>query len=308
MSIERIGVVGAGTMGHGLAQVFAAGGYSVHLTDVDPGRLDLAVAQIRANLEVLAEAGAIADGEIAPILERIQTGTAIEESPGDADLAIEAVPEDPGIKREVFQRLDRRCPAPTILLSNTSCLNVFEIAPEVRPERFCIAHWYAPPYILPLVDVVRGPGTSTETIDTVVDLLRGLGKKPVVLERFFPGYLANRLQVALSHEVSYLLDNGYATAEQVDEAATASLAPRMMALGLVKRMDYGGLDVCLAIQKNMVGEIGHDPEFREMRERIDRGHLGVKTGKGFYDYADRTTTELTRERDLALLKILGSIS
>ena len=290
-------------MGHGIAQVFACGGYCVRLVDIDASALSKSLVQIRSNLQVMAEADTLSSADIGNILGRIETSTSIEQSASDADLAIEAVPEDDAVKREVFDRLDLVCPAHTILLSNTSSLDVFKVVCVSRPQRFCIAHWYAPPYIIPLVDVVKGPRTAHETVVLVVELLTSLGKKPVVLKQFVPGYLVNRLQVALNREVNFLLDNGLATPEQLDEAVKAALAPRMMVLGLVQRVDFTGLDVSLTIQKRLLGQLSAAPSFDTLQSLVDRGHLGVKTSKGFYDYRGRTVEQVLRERDLALLKI-----
>ncbi len=301
--IKKTLVVGAGTMGHGLAQVFASGGCAVRLVDVRKSILEGAFGQIRSNLEMMVDAEVLASEEIDPILERIETSTDLEASAGDVDLAIEAVPEDVDIKRDLFNRLDEVCPADTILLSNTSSLNVFEIVRVSHPERFCIAHWYAPPYIIPLVDVVKGPETSDETVDRVTRLLTRLGKKPVVLEEFIQCYLVNRLQIAIGREVHALLDNGLATPEQLDEAVKASLAPRMAVVGVVQRHDFTGLDVSLAIQKEMADKLSGVPTYKTMQRLVDEGHMGVKNGKGFYDYSGKTPQEVLKARDLALLKI-----
>ena len=300
---DRMLVVGAGTMGHGLAQVFASGGYDVQLVDVSASILGRALRQIRSNLEMMAEAEALDRTEIDPILERIGTSTDLEASARDVDLALEAVPEDPEVKRDLFVRLAEACPADTILLSNTSSLNLFEIVRIRNPERFCIAHWYAPPYIIPLVDVVKGPETSDDTADRVARLLTRLGKKPVVLDRFIQGYLVNRLQVAIGREVNDLLDRGLATPEQLDEAVKASLAPRMVVVGVAQRYDFTGLDVSLAIQKEMAKRLSAMPAYSTMQRLVDAGHMGVKTGKGFYDYDGKTPRQILKARDLALLKI-----
>jgi 3-hydroxybutyryl-CoA dehydrogenase len=302
--IQEILVVGAGTMGHGIAQAFACGGYSVCLLDIDACALNGALVQIRSNLQVMAEADVLPSGDIDNILDRIRTSKDVELSAADVNVAIEAVPEDGEIKRRVFEHLDQVCPLNTVLLSNTSGLDIFKMVRVRHPERFCIAHWYAPPYILPLVEVVKGPQTSRETIDLVVALLTSVGKTPIVLDKFVPGYIVTRLQVALNRHVNFLLDNGVVTPQQLDEAVKASLAPRMMVLGLVQRVDFTGLDVSLAIQKEMIDQLSPAPSFAMLQSLVDQGHLGVKTGKGFFDYRDRTIEQVLRERDLALIEIL----
>lgn len=305
--IRKVLVVGAGTMGHGIAQVFARSGYSVCLIDRHTSILERARKQIRSNLDTMVEAGVLSAADIDSILERIQTSTVLEQSADGVDLVIESVPEKAEIKRDVFSRLDKVCPAHTILASNTSTLDIFDIVHVSRPEKLCIAHWYAPPHIIPLVDVVKGPQMSQETCDIIVELLTRLGKKPIVLGKFIPGYVVNRLQISLSHAVNLLLDNGYTTPQQLDEAVKASLAPRMMVLGLVQRMDFTGLEVSLAAQK-AVADKPMQPSFKTLQKLVDSGHLGVKTGKGFFDYTGRTHEEVLRERDLKLLKILKVLS
>ena len=295
-------------MGHSIAQVHAAGGFSVRLVDRDTSILDRAKKQIRLNLEVMVEAGVFAATDIDATVNRIETSADIERAADGVDLAMECVAEKTDVKRDVFSRLDRASPLRTILVSNTSTLNVFEDVSVSRPEKLCIAHWYAPPHIIPLVDVVMGPDTSQETCDLVVEMLLGLGKKPMVMRKFVPGYLMTRLQVAMAREINFLLDNGCATPQELDEAVKASIAPRMMALGLTHRMDFTGLDVSLAIQKAAAQRPLPEPSFKTLEKLVNAGHLGVKTGKGFYDYSNRTPEQILRERDLALLKVFRAVS
>ncbi|MCK5553095.1 MAG: 3-hydroxyacyl-CoA dehydrogenase family protein, partial [Deltaproteobacteria bacterium] len=230
--IKRILVVGAGTMGHSLAQTFAQGGYSVALVDAKGEILDRAIGLIASNLRTLEDLKLLGKREGRKIIERIHPLTSLEEGARDADLAIEAIFEEPGAKEELFGRLERFCPPRTILASNTSYLNIFEFKTLKRLEKIIITHWYAPPHIIPLVEVVKGPRTSRETVETMKNLLVKLGKKPVVVDRYIPGFIVNRLQRALAREIFHLLDNGYATAEDIDTAAKASLGVRIPILGV----------------------------------------------------------------------------
>jgi 3-hydroxybutyryl-CoA dehydrogenase len=196
------------------------------------------------------------------------------------------------------------CPAHAILASNTSYLNIFEFVETNRPEKVLITHWYAPPHIIPLVEIVCGPRTSPETAETVRSLMLQLGKKPIVITKFLPGFIANRLQAALTQEVLFLIDNGYATPEDIDEAAKNSFALRTPILGLVKRFDFTGLDLTQKILRNRQYE---PPRLTDRSPTVDalvaQGKLGAKTGSGFYDYGSRTTEEIMKERDLKLLKL-----
>ncbi len=298
-------VVGAGTMGHSLAQVFATAGHQVRLTDKDPECLERALRFIQANLQTLREAG-INPGEDTAVLGRIRTSTSIEEAAADVALAIEAVFEDATVKREVFTLLDRHCPPHAILASNTSYLNIFEIVATSRPDKVIIAHWYAPPHIIPLVDVVRGPGTSGKTVQRMVGWLREMGKRPVVLKEFIPGFIVNRIQRALGREVLSLLARGLFEPEEIDEAVRWSLGIRLPVLGVVRRIDYAGVDLAQkALQNPSIYLADTDDDARDLVEKmVTEGRLGIKSGRGFYDYKGRAAEEIKKERDLELLKWL----
>jgi 3-hydroxybutyryl-CoA dehydrogenase len=304
--IRNVAIIGAGTMGHALALVFAAHGCTVRLTDNRAEALPRALGMIRSNLETLVEAGRMPAEGIAQALGRIHPTPHMEEAAAAADLAIEAVVEDRAVKQAVFAALDRECPPHAILASNTSYLDIFDFLETKRPEQLAITHWFTPPHIIPLVEIVCGPATSAQTEETLKGLFTAMGKKPVVIRRFLPGFIANRLQSALTQEALFLLDNGYATAEDIDAAAKNSFALRTPILGLVKRFDYAGLDLTQKILRNRQYT---PPQVIERSPGVDRlvaaGKLGVKTGSGFYDYGGRTPEELARERDRKLLRLVA---
>jgi len=259
---------------------------------------------IASNLKTLVETGCFPEAEAPAAIGRICTTTRIEEAGQDADFVIEAIVEDIPAKKDIFKALDRVCPPHAILASNTSYLNIFQFVETSRPEKVLITHWFAPPHIVPLVEIVRGPLTSRDTVDAVVDLVRKLGKKPIVVSKFLPGFIANRLQSALTQEVLFLLDNGFATAEDIDAAAKNSFALRTPILGLVKRFDFAGLDLTQKILRNRQYEparvIDHSPSVDRL---VAQGKLGVKTGSGFYDYGGRSSEEIMKERDKKLIKL-----
>jgi 3-hydroxybutyryl-CoA dehydrogenase len=302
--IRNVTIVGAGTMGHSLAQVFAQGGCNVWLNDVQEGILERAKKLIASNLETLIELGVVEKAQKGPILDRVQTTVKLEEAGKEADFVIEAIIEDEPAKKEMFGRLDKICPPGAILASNTSYMDIFKFVETKRPDKVLIAHWFAPPHIVPLVEVVRGPQTSQETVDTVKALMLKVGKKPIVITKFLPGFIGNRLQSALGNEVLHLLDEGYATPEDIDTATKASFALRMPILGLVKRMDFTGLDLSQKIIGNATYKI---PPQRTKSKSVDalveKGKLGVKTGSGFYEYGGRTTEEIMKERDIKLIRL-----
>jgi 3-hydroxybutyryl-CoA dehydrogenase len=302
--IRNVTIVGAGTMGHSLAQAFAQGGFNVCLNDVHEAILSKARSLIASNLMTLVELGVLPKNQQTPILNRIQTTTNIEEAGKEADLVVEAIIEDAGAKKEMFGTLDKICPPQAILASNTSYMDIFKFVETKRPEKVLITHWFAPPHIIPLVEIVCGPKTAPETVDVVKALLVKLGKKPIVLSRFLPGFIANRLQSALGNEVLFLLDNGYATPEDIDEATKASFGLRIPILGLVKRMDFTGLNLTQKIISNRLYE---PPQPQGKSKTVDQlmaqGKMGVKSGSGFYDYGGRSTEEIMKERDIKLIKL-----
>jgi 3-hydroxybutyryl-CoA dehydrogenase len=302
--IRNVTIVGAGTMGHSLAQVFAQGGYSVWLNDLEEQILSKAMSLIASNLMTQVELGLLEKSQQASILQRIQTSTEIAEAGKKADFVVEAIIEDAGAKKEMFQTLDKICPPEAILASNTSYMDIFQFVKTERPGKVLITHWFAPPHIVPLVEIVRGPETAQETVETAKALMVRLGKKPIVLSKFLPGFIGNRLQSALGREVLFLLENGYATPEDIDEATKASFGLRIPVLGLVKRMDFTGLDLSQKIIRNRLYE---PPPSLERSAVIDRlvaqGKLGVKSGSGFYDYGGRSPEEIMKERDVKLIKL-----
>lgn len=302
--IQRVLVVGAGTMGHSIAQVFAQGKYEVDLIDVHQDILNKSLQLIQANLQTLREAKMVGRRSIPEILGRIHPSTSLETAK-KADLVVEAISESPEAKRKLFRTLDRLCPERTIFTSNTSYLNIFRLAKNIRPEKMLICHWYAPPHLIPLVDLVRGPKTTEETLNTVKRLLLKLGKTPVVMNQFIPGYIVNRLQRAMARELFFLLDRGYATPEEIDRAVKSSLGIRIPVVGVVQRYDFTGLDLALAFERNpSIRLVSKERHPNTLIRLVKEGHLGVKSGRGFYDYSSKDIKEVLKERDRKLIKLL----
>jgi 3-hydroxybutyryl-CoA dehydrogenase len=302
--IRNVTIVGAGTMGHSLAQSFAQAGHHVRLHDLNTEILIKAKRLIAANLRTLTEAGLLDASEQSSTLGRVLTTTSIVEAAENADFVIEAASEDAAAKKAIFRTLDEFCPPGAILASNTSYLDIFQFVETGRPDKVLITHWFAPPHIVPLVEIVSGPRTSRETVERIRMLLIAMGKKPIVISRFLPGFIANRLQSALTNEVLHLLDNGYATPEEIDMAVKSGFGLRIPILGAVKRMDFAGLDFA---QKVIANAQYQPPARRTRSETVDhlvsQGKLGVKSGGGFYEYGDRTPEEIMKERDLKLIKL-----
>lgn len=306
--IKRITVIGLGVMGPGLVEVFAQAGYQVTGYDVNPAAAGRCRSVIEAILETIAEFRIISPEQANSALANVSFAGSLEEAVRYADIVIEAVSENKKIKQAVYEEINRFAPPDCLIWSNTSSLNIYELLPAVRIDNAIIAHWFAPPHILPLVEVVKGPQTPPATVETTVTILKNLGKMPIVMEKYVPGFIVNRLQRLLGREIFFLLDGGYVSPEDLDLAVKASIAPRMMVLGLVQRYDFTGLDLSA---RNLLDENFFDPPVNNkpdaLYSKISRGDLGVKTGKGFYDYSDRSITEVLKMRDYYLLKVMQNL-
>jgi 3-hydroxybutyryl-CoA dehydrogenase len=262
----------------------------------------------KANLATFVECGLLTEGAVPGILARIKTSQSVEEAGKDADFVIESIAEKMDAKKALYEELDSVCPERTILTSNTSYLNIYEVMPAGRLPQTVIAHWFAPPHIVPLVEVVKGPETSRETVDFVVDLLKKVDRVPTVLERFVPGFCINRFLRIIGREIFFLLDNGYMTAAQLDLAVKASIIPRAMVLGFVQRYDFTGIDLSYGnLQNPDFIEAPIDNQPKSLKELMEKGELGVKTGKGFFDYSDRPLEQVLRERDAAMINVFEEV-
>ncbi|MBU4612411.1 3-hydroxyacyl-CoA dehydrogenase family protein [Achromobacter sp. GG226] len=305
---DRVVVLGAGVMGPGIALVFAEHGFDVDLCETRPAALEQGLATQADALQLKAELGLTPADSVASIRARVHGHTDSDVPLRGARLVIEAVTENADVKRAVYARVQQLAPADTVVWSNTSTMNVFELAEPVLRARLLVAHWFAPPHILPLVEVVGEPDTQPGLVDQTLALLRALGKTPVRLEKFVPGFLINRLLRALGREAFFLMDQGVVTAENLDAAVRTSLAPRMQILGLLQRYDFTGLNLSLRhLGDPAMADAPVDLNPQALSDRVTRGDLGVTTGKGFYDYAGRTPLALQRERDVRLWQVLSQL-
>ena len=296
--IKRIMVVGAGTMGHAIAQVYATAGFEVDLVDLNQEVLDNAMNKIKSNLFLLVEYKHVKSGEISNILNRIHPSTDLKVAAQNCDLVLEAVSEDRNVKREVFSQLNEFCSEDIILASNTSELNIFNVAKVKNPKRLVIHHWFHPPYIIPLVEIVAGRKTSSEVIDISFKLLEKIGKKPLILKKFTNAFVVNKIQQAINSAVFALLIQGIASPEEIDMAIKNTLGVRLPFAGVAQNLDFVGLDVVYDIIKNM----GMDLVL--LRDKVNNGQLGAKTSIGFYDYQGRTEAEILTKRDKLYLQML----
>jgi 3-hydroxybutyryl-CoA dehydrogenase len=299
--VKIAAVVGAGSMGHSIPQVFAQAGIEVNLVDVNQGSPEHAIELIKSNLSVLVEFNRVAKKEVTAVLKRIHTSADLGEVAKGVDFVVEAVPEIPQVKKEVFSQLDAACSKDTVLASNTSGIDIFSTVEVGSPKRLIITHWFAPPHIIPLVEVVPGEKTSAEVISFATGLMQRLGKKPMVLEKFTRLFIVNRIQNAIGAAVLKLLDEGWASPGDIDFAVKSSLGIRLPIIGVVQNYDFTGIDVSLDIIKSL----GRDNALLE--EKVKRGELGAKTSKGFYNYYGRSEQEIINKRDRLLLKMLDHL-
>ena len=240
--MSTVAIVGAGTMGHALALVFALGGHQVRLTDTDMATLRRAPELMNTALETLAEAGEAPAGALAQGTgQSVRLCETLDDAVTGADLVIEAIIETERAKRALFVQLEPLLGSDTILASNTSQLDIFPMVPDALQSRTLITHWYTPPYLVDLVDVVGGPRTDPAIVETVRALLVALGKAPIVFGKFVPGYVANRIQAAIAAEVYSLLDAGMVTPEEVDLSVIHGLALRLPVLAVLAKADFTGL-------------------------------------------------------------------
>lgn len=298
--VKRALVVGAGVMGHSIAQVFAQAGIEVALVDNNKDVLTKAKRHIKLNLETLAEFGYVDINEVDAILGRIYTTRDIIDAAVNIDFVVEAVSEVPEVKKAVFEKLDETLPDNTVIASNTSSLDIFSAIDLniKKPERLIVAHWFAPPHIIPLVEIVPGPVTSPDTIYLTENLMKHLGKKPVVMLQFTRSFIVNKIQNNIALAVFDLLENGWATPEDIDLAVKTSLGIRLPIVGVAQTLDFTGLDLVYDVIKS------YGMENKFIGEKVKNGHFGAKSSKGMYDYGGRSEEEILKKRDRLYLKML----
>lgn len=300
--VKKVAVFGAGTMGPGVAQMFAGAGYDVALYSRKAETLAKALMMVEANFTTLIAHGTVTQADADAATARIKATQSVEEAGTDADFVLETIVENKDAKSQLYSELKAICPERTIFASNTSSLNIFELLPAGVQARSLCAHFFTPAHIIPLVEVVPGPETASDAVDLAVALMKKCGKSPVVMKKFGPGFIVNRIQRAIGETAMDMVQEGLVEPEDIDVAIKTSLGIRLPIVGVMQTFDFQGLDMLLAYQQN-VGKV-----YSFVEERVKQGAYGAKAGRGIYDYQGRSEIEILKKRDELYLKMLDYLT
>ena len=308
MNIRKITVLGSGVMGHGIAQVSAMSGYDVALRDIDQKFLDKAMEKITWSLNKLVEKNKISKEESEKIFGRIKTYVDLKESLNGTDLVIEAVPEDMNLKKKVYADLDKLASSKTVFASNTSTLPITELSKvTTRPSRFIGIHFFNPPQLMPLVEVIPGAQTEKELTDTTMQYVKSLGKEPVLCNKDVAGFIVNRIFIPLIHEAAWSLERDHARMTEIDSSVKFKLG---FPMGIFELADYTGIDVVHKATQEMYSRDKNVINPHPVVEKLFKeGNFGQKSGKGFYEYKSGTYERVNLTPDEAErynpLRLLG---
>ncbi|WP_169009019.1 3-hydroxyacyl-CoA dehydrogenase family protein [Faecalispora jeddahensis] len=306
--IQKVVMAGAGTMGTSMAQIFAAHGYDTVLYNHREATLQKARRMVELNQEALVLSGELSQAESDAVKARIQL-TSDESCFQDCDVVVESIVENMQAKHQLWQKISDLAREGAILTTNTSGLSITEIAKAVqRPERFCGMHWFNPPHLVPLVEVIKGEKTEDQTARVVAELAERIGKKAVTVKKDAKGFIGNRLQTAILREALHIVQSGIADAEDVDKAVKYGIGFRYACLGPLETADFGGLDIFYHVAEYLVPDLYSSQEVPSLlREKFEKGELGVKTGKGFYDYSGDKGEQAIRERDEKFIRLYHAL-
>ncbi|TWH47132.1 3-hydroxyacyl-CoA dehydrogenase family protein [Sporomusa sp. KB1] len=304
----KILIVGAGTMGSGIAQLFASKGFQVILSDKFSEQLVQAKERISNNVDNLIKEGLATQIEAEKAKTLISYETDLTKCASQANLVVESIFENADAKREIFSQLDKLCTSDCIFCSNTSASNIFEIAQVSHPERLLITHFFNPPVIMGLVEVVMGPKTSDETLDKVNALLTQLGKDPAVIKKYIPGFIVNRIATAITREAGYMVTEGWTTAQDIDRALRNTSGIRYAFEGPMALYDIVGWDLTTSVSKDIHKTLCNDTEVNSLgKELVAKGDLGLKSGKGVFDYTSVDPQQFLNERSAKIIKMIKAV-
>ncbi|MED4692486.1 3-hydroxyacyl-CoA dehydrogenase family protein [Peribacillus frigoritolerans] len=303
--IKKIAIIGSGVMGSGIAQSFAVSGYFVTINDIKEELLYHAQNRISENLSLLIEEGALTDREKQGALANITYSVDLEGAVRDADFIIEVIPEVIELKLNLYQQLEEIIKPDAIVASNTSTFPISQLMEKASfAERMVITHFFNPGHLVPLVEIVQHDETKPEIVKTTMDLMREIGKSPILLKKEIAGFIANRLQTALMREAFYLLKEGVADAKDIDTAITAGPGFRWAFTGPIEIADFGGLDTWQRVFDNVSPVLDQSKEAPDLiRDLVAEGKLGTKSGEGIFTYEDSTVSQKINERDRNFIKL-----
>ncbi|MEE3954084.1 3-hydroxyacyl-CoA dehydrogenase family protein [Peribacillus frigoritolerans] len=303
--IKKIAIIGSGVMGSGIAQSFAVSGYHVTINDIKEELLNHAQNRISENLSLLMEEGAVTDREKQGALANITYSVDLEGAVRDADFIIEAIPEVIELKLSLYQQLEEIIKPDAIVASNTSTFPISQLMEKASfAERMVITHFFNPGHLVPLVEIVQHDETKPEIVKATMDLMRKIGKSPILLKKEIAGFIANRLQTALMREAFYLLKEGVADAEDIDTAITAGPGFRWAFTGPIEIADFGGLDTWQRVFDNVSPVLDQSKQAPDLiRDLVAEGKLGTKSGEGIFTYEESTVSQKINERDRNFIKL-----
>ncbi|MFJ9383742.1 3-hydroxyacyl-CoA dehydrogenase family protein [Peribacillus sp. NPDC101481] len=303
--IKKIAIIGSGVMGSGIAQSFAVSGYFVTINDIKDELLHRAQNRISENLSLLIEEGVLTDQEKQVALAHITYSVDLEGAVRDADFIIEAIPEVIELKLNLYEQMEEIIKPDAIVASNTSTIPISQLMEKASfADRMIITHFFNPGHLVPLVEIVKHDETKPEIVKTTMDLMRKIGKSPILLKKEIAGFIANRLQTALMREAFYLLKEGVANAEDIDTAITAGPGFRWAFTGPIEIADFGGLDTWQRVFDNVAPALDQSKEAPDLiSDLVAEGKLGTKSGEGIFTYEESTVSQKINERDRNFIKL-----